>query len=129
MLALAVLALAAGCGGKDSTGPVAVSSDRLAGTYDLISITFQGQQTLTPPEATGVLLLTSTTYMVTLHVAPDTAAVVDSGTYAISGNQWSQTSTATQLQSVGTYTLSHDTLTVNVTTQGMQVSNLWKKRP
>jgi hypothetical protein len=128
MLALAVAAVASGCGGSSSTAPTPITAVQLVGTYDLLSITFQGQPTLTPPAATGVLVLTPTTYAVTLHVAPATAAEVDSGTYSISGNQWSQTSTTSQVQSVGTFTFSHDTLTVNVTTQGMQVNNVWKKR-
>jgi hypothetical protein len=128
MFALAVAAFAAGCGGSSSTGPTPITSSELAGTYDLLSITFQGQPALTPPMATGVLVLTPTTYAVILHVAPDTGAQVDSGAYSISGNQWSQTSTTSQVQSVGTFTFSHDTLTVNVTTQGMQVNNVWKKR-
>jgi hypothetical protein len=126
MLALAIAAVASSCGGSNSTSPPTISPAELVGTYDLLSITFQGQQPLTPPAATGVLSLTPTTYTVVLAVGPDTTA--DNGTWTVSGNQWTQSSATMQLQSVGTVAFSHDTLTVNVTTQGQQVNNVWKKR-
>ncbi|HEX6965938.1 MAG TPA: hypothetical protein VF166_09075 [Gemmatimonadaceae bacterium] len=119
-------AVATACGGS-STAPVSTNA-ALIGTYDLSSLTFQGQPTITPPAATGTLTLADSTYTVSLTVPPDTTAVTDSGTYTISGNNWTQTSKVQPVQSVGTYTFANDTLTVNVTTLSMQVSTVWKKR-
>ncbi len=130
-VSLGVLALAAlaACGGTSATQPASAAD--LSGTYGLVSITFQGQQTIGPPTAIGRLVLTKTTYNVTLDIKPPLfpeQIIVDSGTYSISGNAWSQSSLVNPVQSVGTYTLSHDTLTVNVTTVGLQVENVWKKQ-
>lgn len=128
-LGVLTLAALAACGGNTATGPAPAAD--LSGTYGLVSITFQGNPAIGPPTATGRLVLTKTTYNVTLDIKPPLVpeqVIVDSGTYSISGNAWSQSSLVNPVQSVGTYTLSHDTLTVNVTTVGMQVENVWKKQ-
>ena len=126
VLAVAMIPFALACGGS-STGPnQGLTPAQLAGTYDLVSITFQGTPTLSPPVATGTLTLSLTNYSVTLTLP--TGQEVDSGTYTVSGNTWTQSSTVQPVQSVGTATLSHDTLSVNVITFGMQVSNVWKKQ-
>jgi len=127
VLAALIVPFMVACG-SSSTGPnQGLTAAELAGTYDLVSITFQGSPPLSPPAATGTLTLTLTDYKVTLSLPPD-AQEVDSGTYTVSGNQWTQSSSVQPVQSVGTAALSHDTLSVNVTTAGMQVSNVWKKQ-
>jgi len=125
LVAVLTCAIASACG--DSTTAPITTNAQLIGTYDLSSITFQGQPSLAPPAASGTLTLGDSTYAVSLTVPPDTAAVTDSGTYTISGSSWTQSSKVQPVQSVGTYSFSNDTLTVNVTTLNMQVSTVWKK--
>lgn len=126
LVLLAVAAMVAGCG-SDSTAPNG-STAALVGTYDLVSLTLQGQPTLTPPTATGVLTLSDSTYLLTITIPPPTGQLVDSGTYSVSGSNWSQTSNVQQEQAVGTYTFSNGTLSVNVSTFGMQLASVWQKR-
>ncbi len=134
MLAAALPAmLLAGCK-SDSSGPS--TSANLAGTYSLQAITFQGQPSVGPPIATGTFTLTNTTYTVSINVnvpGQSPESIQDAGTYTLSGNTWSQTSTVQGcptacLQSVGTFSLSGNTLTVNVTTMGSQVVTVWTKQ-
>lgn len=102
----------------------------LAGTYDLVSITFEGQPTLGPPVAFGSLVLTETTYQVQITIAvpgDTTQNIVDNGTYQISGTSWNQESAVQSIQSEGTFSLEGDILTVSVVTAGMQVENVWRK--
>ncbi len=121
--AIAVL-LAAGCG-DESTGP----SVDLTGTYDLESVTFPGQQPLTPPTAVGTLVLTQTTYDVNITIATNPPQQVsDQGEYSTSGNTWSQTSSVNGSQAVGNYTLSGTRLTVNTTLQGLPIVSVWLRR-
>ena len=127
IIAALVWAIASACG-SDSTAPN-TSTSALIGTYDLASATFQNQQAIGPPIATGTLVLADSTYIVTLTIPPDTTPVVDSGTYTVSGSNWTQASKVQPVQSVGTYSLSHDTLSVNVTTLNMQVATVWTKQP
>ncbi len=126
-LAVAV-GLLTGCG-KSSTNP-ATSTD-LSGSYTLQSLTQSGI-TLAPPVATGTLVLTATNYTLDMTVPNGTGGtqqVQDAGTYtAKSDGTWSQSSTTSSTQSVGTYTLSGSTLSVNVTTEGQQVATVWHKQ-
>jgi hypothetical protein len=119
--------LLAGCKGN-STGPAAGAD--LSGSYALQSLTESGS-TLTPPVATGTLVLTATNYTVNLTVAipgQPTDQELDAGTYTVSGSQWTQTSTTNGIQSVGTYTFKNGLLSVNVTTQGQATSSVWMKQ-
>lgn len=82
----------------------------LPGVFQLVSLT-QGGNTIGPPLATGTLVLTQTTYSIDLNV-PDPndpfgppVNTVDSGTYSTSGSNWTQESSETGLQGVGTFTL------------------------
>ncbi|HEU4641133.1 MAG TPA: hypothetical protein VFS44_01675 [Gemmatimonadaceae bacterium] len=129
LIALVILALiVTACGSSDSsTGPGLTAAD-VAGTYDLVSITFPQSPPLGPPEASGVLTLSLSNYKVDLQLPPPTGAVTDSGTYTVSGSQWTQSSMVENVQSTGTASLSHDTLYVTVTTAGQQVANVWKRR-
>jgi hypothetical protein len=126
LVAAVIVSVLAACG--SSTSPQnGLTAAELAGTYDLSSITFQGTPTLTAPTVSGTLTLTLTRYSVTLTV-PDQGTQTDSGTYTVSGNQWTQSSDVNPVQSVGTASLSHDTLDVNVTTAGMQVATVWVRQ-
>lgn len=131
-LLVALVALAgsvAACGDDDDdNGTNPPNEVDLSGTYTLVSVT-QGGITLTPAQgATGTLVLTDTTYSIDLTIPGPTGPnnTVDSGTYAIDGNTWTQESdNAGGFQGVGTYTLSGGTLTVDVTTAGVQVVTVW----
>jgi hypothetical protein len=126
-IVLALVCVGASACGSDSTAPSSSSTALLVGTYDLVSITFPGQPTLSPPAATGELRLHDSTYALTITL-PEQGTTPDSGTYTINGNHWSQSSVTNPVQSVGTYTLSNDTLSVDLTEQGLLIENVWKKR-
>ena len=120
--AAAVIALG-GWACSSSTAPTSVD---LSGNYGLVSIQFgAGTTALKPPTETGTLALNATTYDLTLSGAvPQT----DTGTYSISGSNWSQSS-ATTGQSTGTYILSGTTLTVTTIQGGITVVSVWQKLP
>jgi hypothetical protein len=120
---VAVLALCAGCGDNSPTQP----SASLAGSYSLTSFAFvvQGQQQ-TVPGATGSFTLTASTYTLDLTV-PGQGTLHDTGTYSVSGAQWSQSSTTTG-QATGTYALSGNQLTVDATSQGTESISVWQKQ-
>jgi len=122
-LLLVVLALCTGCSDNSPTQP----STSLAGTYSLNSFAFvvQGQQQAVPG-ATGTFTLTATNYTLDLTV-PGQGSLHDTGTYSISGNTWSQSSTTTG-QATGTYTLSGNQLTVDATSQGTETVSVWQKQ-
>lgn len=112
----------AGCGGdEDSTGVVL----DLAGSYALLSVASDGQPTLTPPAATGTLVLTADRYEIDLAIGPE--IIMDTGTYEVAGNAWSQTSDTGAIQSVGTVTLNDGVLTVDATTVGVRTVSVWQR--
>ena len=121
-LAVAVL----GC--SDNSGP---SNPRPpAATYSLTSFQNPPNPALTPPTATGTLMLGTSTYDVTINVQGQDP-VTDQGTYTISGGTWSQTSTTNQgVQSTGTFTYNEGTglLTVDVTAFGVRTISAWQKQ-
>lgn len=123
-LALAAALAVASC--SNSTSSNGLTSQDVEGSYNLLSLTAPPNPELTPPAATGTLVLTLTRYNVNLNVVGTPTA--DSGTYTINGNTFTETSEATGFQYTGTAALSHDTLTVNVTTPGGQISNTWQKQ-
>lgn len=104
-------------------------SPDLSGSYELESITFEGQPTLEPPAASGTLQLTDTTYDVDIEIQTQqgTQQIMDNGTYSISGDTWTQESNVTDVQSTGTFDFDGTFLTVSVETQGQQVQNVWRK--
>ncbi len=130
MSVLAVALIGMACSDDDS--PNEPPGTDLSGTYELVSLT-QGGNTIGPPLATGTLVLTQTTYSIDLNVPnPDDpfgppVNTVDSGTYSTSGSNWTQESSETGLQGVGTFTLQGGTLTVNVTTAGLEVLTIWSE--
>jgi len=82
LLSSAVTALVVGCS-SDNSGPSNPAPP--AGTYALVSIQNPpNSTTLTPPVATGSLVLGATTYDVTISIQGQDP-VVDQGTYSISG--------------------------------------------
>jgi hypothetical protein len=122
--ATALCGLAA-CSSSSSTGPNTVS---LAGNYALTSFSENGQDL--SQVATGTLAMTATHYNVNITFLNNLApAIVDSGTYtATQSGTFSQTSTPTGVQTTGTYTLSNNLLTVNLSTQGITVVQAWQKQ-
>lgn len=126
LAAAAVIAVVAGtaCGSSGSTNP-GLTAAELVGTYDLVSLTLGNSDPLTPPTATGTLVLHSSTYSVTLNLPSGTQS--DSGTWTVNGTTWTQTSSVQPIQEQGTVALSHDTLTVNLSAAGTSISNIWVK--
>ena len=122
LLLTALTLYAAACGDSSPTQP----STSLAGTYSLVSFTFvvQGQQQPVPG-ATGSFTLTATNYTLALTV-PGQGTLNDTGTYSLSGSQWSQSS-ATTGQATGTYSLSGTVLTVDATSQGTETISVWQR--
>ena len=126
LLAASVAVAALGC--SDNSAP---SNPRPpAATYALTSFQNPPNPALTPPTATGTLVLAATTYDVTINVQGQDP-VTDQGTYTISGGNWSQTSTTNQgVQSTGTFTYNQTTglLTVDVTAFGVRTVSAWQKQ-
>lgn len=126
-LAMLVFAgLSTACSSDDPVDPP-VETD-LSGAYVLDSVT-QGGVTLGPAEgATGTLTLTETRYTLSITVPSLTGPITteDTGTYQTDGDTWTQESdNAGGFQGVGTFTLVGGTLTVDVTTAGVQVLSVW----
>lgn len=131
LMPLAVVALigVAACGGDDDEPMGPVETD-LSGTYELVSVT-QGGVTLGPAQgATGTLTATQTRYTVDITVPGPTGPIntVDTGTYMTDGSTWTQESdNAGGFQGVGTFSLVGTTLTIDVTTAGVQVLSVWNR--
>jgi len=105
----------------------------LAGNYTLQDFKEAGQDIM-QAESTGTAVLTATTYKVsiTFHAASQTPAIIDSGTYAATGSSAlgsiNETSLVTGTQSTGTYTLASNVFTVNVSSQGVAIVQVWQKQ-
>jgi len=126
LLASSLTVAALGC--SDNSGPS--NPPPAAGTYALTSFQNPPNPALTPPNATGTLVLTGSNYNVTINVQGQDP-VTDQGTYTISGTSWSQTSTTNQgVQSTGTFTYNQSTgvLTVDVTAVGVRTISAWQKQ-
>jgi len=131
MVPLCAVALATVVGActMDIAEPKAPSAPTsFVGTYDLVSVSFSDDKPIAPPAVTGVLALTPSTYKITVHLTSPDSTATDSGTYSVSGNHWTQISAGFPLRSEGTASFTNDTLTVNVVTANVQVSNTWHKR-
>lgn len=128
LVAAAVTAVAAGtaCGSSNGSTNPGLTAAELVGTYDMASLTLGTSPPLVPPEATGTLALTMTTYNVTLNLPSGTQT--DSGTWTVHGSNWTQTSSVQAIQEQGTVSLSHDTLTVNLNAAGTAISTVWVKQ-
>lgn len=100
----------------------------LSGTYDLASISISGQPI---PNSTGTFSLTTSTYDLQLTLAGQVQPE-DQGTYTATGTSqsgtWSQKSSTSSTQATGTYALSGNTLTVNVTSPQPVSVSVWQKR-
>jgi hypothetical protein len=122
---LVATAAVVGLGCSGSTGPT-LSPRSLAGLFVLANLTIRlpggGTEGSSPPQASGMLRLTDSTYKIFaiidtgLSATPDTAAS-DSGTYAVRGSTLIETSAGGHPADTATASLhSHnDTLDVNVT--------------
>lgn len=128
LAATAVMALVVGtaCSSSGTTNP-GLTAAELIGTYDLVSLTLGNSAPLTPPTATGTLVLHASTYSVMLNLP--SGAEADSGTWTVNGTTWTQSSSVQAIQEQGTVGLSHDTLTVNLSVAGTSISNVWVKQP
>lgn len=125
---MAVVGILAACGGSDSTSV----SASLAGNYKLQDFKEAGQDIMLGVQ-TGTATLTTTTYKVNIVFIPQAGipAIVDSGTYTATGSgsgSFSETSLVTGAQSTGTYTVSNGLWTVNVTSQGVAITQVWQKQ-
>lgn len=130
LLSVAVAACGGGDGGDGGDSPTGPTAQDLVGGYELISFKFQDQPAFTPPAAVGTLVLTLTTYQVDISInfPLDTMRIHDEGTYSIGSNgTWAQESTTMDVQSVGTFELGNDTLSVDVTAQGQRILNVWRR--
>ncbi len=119
---IAALASAAllGCSDDETTGP----NTDLSGSYTLQSFQQGDNPVLTPPTATGTLVLTATTYTVSISVPGQQLA--DQGTYTTNGNQFSQSGTLGQ--ATGTFTQSGNTFSTDLTTAGGRIRSSWLKQ-
>jgi hypothetical protein len=115
-------AAVAACSSSDTTEP----DVSLAGSYTLASFESPPAPVLTPPTATGSLVLTATRYKATLSVPG--VPPVDSGTYTASGTTFTMTSDVLPIQSVGTFTLTSTQLITDLTTLGTRVKSTWSKQ-
>jgi len=115
-------AAVAACSSSDSTEP----DVSLAGSYTLASFEAVGGPVLTPPTASGALVLTATRYKATLSVPG--VPPVDSGTYTASGTTFTMTSEMLPIQSVGTFTVTGNQLITDLTTLGTRVKSTWSKQ-
>lgn len=120
---LAALAAAALLACSDDDGGTGPTTD-LSGSYTLQSFQQGDNPVLTPPIATGTLVLTATTYTVSISVPGQQLA--DQGTYTTNGNQFSQTGTLGQ--ATGTFTQSGNTFSTDLTTAGGRIRSTWLKQ-
>ena len=122
-IALVAALLVGACSDDDPTDP---NGTDLSGNYTLVSYAVGGV-TLTPPAATGTLVLTSTRYTITASIGG--TPINDNGTYTVSGNQITQNSDVLPIQTVGTWTQSGNLFTIDVTVpvQGRVIST-WQKQ-
>jgi hypothetical protein len=123
-IALAAVLLVGGCSDDDPTDP---NGTDLSGNYTLVSYKIGALPALTPPVATGTLVLTSTRYTITASIGGQ--PISDNGTYTVSGNQITQNSDVAPIQTVGTWTQSGNQFTIDVTVpvQGRVIST-WQKQ-
>lgn len=122
-IALAAVLSVGACSDDDPTGS---NGTDLSGNYTLVSYQVGGV-TLTPPAATGTLVLTATRY--TINAVIGGTPISDNGTYSVSGNQITQSSDVNPIQTVGTWSQSGNLFTIDVTVpvQGRVVS-VWQKQ-
>ena|SRR5690242_2660252 len=127
-LCLTMAAVAASCTMDIAEPNTKSAPPEFVGTYDLVSLSFSDEHPIMPPSVNGVLVLTPNTYKVTVHLQSPDSTATDSGTYVVSGNHWTQISAGFPLRTEGTAAIQHDTLTVDLSTATVQLTNIWKKR-
>lgn len=125
----------AACSSSKSTAP-RLTPEQLVGTYNLDTLS-TAAGTATPPAVNGTLVLTDSTYRehVVAATGPspsDTAQLsADSGTYAVSGSSFTQTSETGQPSVTATASLrgaNGDTLDVIVTSPAQAAGTyVWVK--
>ncbi len=127
---IAVVGVLAACGSSSDSSTSVTAS--LAGNYVLQTFT-EGGQDVSAAVQSGTATLGNSTYKVNIVFIAQAGipAVVDSGTYTatgLTGGSFSENSLVTGAQSTGTYTVSNGLWTVNVTSQGVAISQVWKKQ-
>jgi hypothetical protein len=127
---VAVVGILTACGGSNNT--VTSVNTSLAGHYTLQDFKQAGQDVMQAVQS-GTATLTATTYKVSIAFFPQTniPAILDSGTYTATGSgsgSFSETSLVTGAQSTGTYTVSNGLWTVNVTSQGVAITQVWRQQ-
>ena len=134
-----VATLVAGCGGDDPVEPEPPSVEpppNLSGTYDLQSV-MQSGITVPAPPAMGTFVLTQTsssgdtasgTLSYNISIPSVGVMLADEGTFTIrTDGSWEQS--GTQGQSLGTYMLAGNVLTVIVTEPPPAVSTtVWQRQ-
>lgn len=130
-LAAFTIVLFAGAACSDDDGTTGPSVD-LSGTYALSSLEQPPNPVFGPPIAFGTLVMTATRYRLNLTIAAvnPPQVVVDSGTYAVSGNTWTQNSEGNPPlpQTVGTFTVTGSILRVDATSAGQRTVTVWNKQ-
>lgn len=127
VLALALAAAASACS-ADLLNSVHQPNTDLIGSYEFVSATM-GQASFAAPSAgTGTLTIAPNSYTAVIQKA-DGTTLHDHGTYTMSApGTFSLTSAEHQLAAGGTLTLDNGTLTIQVTTPGMQLTSTWAQR-
>ena len=120
---VATAAVAACSSSNDSTGPTI----NLSGNYILVSFETPPNPVLTPPVATGALVLTTTRYKATINILGQ-APIIDSGTYTATATELTQTSDVLPIQSTGTYTVNGNLLVTDLLSGGQRVLSTWQKQ-
>ena len=114
---------------SDSTGPGA--SVDLSGNYSLLSFKEDTNPAVTPPIATGTLVLTATKYNLSLNVdipSPgDTIVLIDSGTYTAHGDSLAEHSSTGNPDAIGTFAVKSDTLSISVSESILKIYTTWHK--
>jgi hypothetical protein len=120
---VSAIAVAACSSSNDTTSP----DVDLSGSYTLSKFQQPPAPELQPPIVTGTLVMTATRYKVVLNL-PQTAQVVDSGTYTATSTTLTQSSDGFFGQSTGTYTKSGSTLVTDLTSAGQRILSTWTKQ-
>jgi hypothetical protein len=118
---------AVACSDDDSAGP----SPSLAGSYSLISFQQNDAPAIAPPVATGTLVLTATTYELTVVLTipgVPIQTINDHGSYQLNGNQITQTSAAAPIETSGTWTLEDGVLNTDLSGSGTRIRTAWERQ-
>lgn len=123
---LAVSASVAACSDYDGAGP----TTSLAGTYALLSFQQNEAPAIAPPVATGNLVLTATTYELTVVLnvpGVPVQTVNDRGSYQLSGKEITQVSAVASIETSGTWSLEDGVLKIDLSGGGTRIRTSWEQ--